>query len=251
VPINDALTRFSLSARFIAPLRVFMHRAGMGAAVFCLCLSMAATAEASSCRPSDFKTFSLSGDAAKPLRRKFEDWVSRTTHERETTQTSSHPKIAAWRGALAGAQLSPRPYSGFDKINRITNKTVDYKSDYTVHHMSDYWATPVETLIDGGDCEDIALLKAVALYHKGWPHDKMFLLLGYTRYRGKRIAHAVLLVDNGGEYLVMDNLVDRLIPFSEAMLQPLYMLNERQTRLFYLPGSASDPRSFSPSSGRG
>ena len=83
---------------------------------------MAATAEAASCRPSDFKTFSLSADAAKPLRRKFEDWVSRTTRERETTQTSSHPKIAAWRGALAGvleATLDAMEALGADRAETV------------------------------------------------------------------------------------------------------------------------------------
>lgn len=137
-------------------------------------------AQAASKYPAPFKSIPLTQEAAAPLRKKFEDWVDRTTHAKMTTQTSPHPRLAAWRDALADIPLHPRTLDALESINDITNQSVEYKSDYVRHRVSDYWETPVETLIGGGDCEDIALLKAVALYHKGWARDKMFLLLGYT-----------------------------------------------------------------------
>lgn len=222
--------------------------AGFTAAALCLMVTAqyGGVAQAASKYPAAFKTFPLTSKTAAPLREKFEDWADRTSHAKITTQTSKHPRVAAWREALADVTLRPRPLDALESINNITNQSVTYKSDYVRHQVSDYWETPVETLIGGGDCEDIALLKAVALYHKGWARDKMFLLLGYTRYRGKRIAHAVLLVEHKDKFYVLDNMVNKVIPFSKTMLHPLAMMNEKRTELFYSTVPYQNPADFAP-----
>lgn len=202
--------------------------------VFCFALP----ALAWQCKPSDFKMLPLTPETAKPLRKKFEDWLHRTKHGRDTTRNSSHPRAMAWRDALQDIDIHNNTMAGMAKLNSITNKAVTYVTDYVRHDLPDYWETPVNTIVHGGDCEDIALLKAIALYHMGWPHDKMHLLLGYTRYQGKKIAHAVLLINHQNDLYVLDNLIDKPVPFSRAILQPLYMLNTEKTTLFYLPGQS-------------
>lgn len=199
-------------------------------------------------KPTDFKILPLTAQTAEPLRRKFEDWLERTKRENITTESSMNPDVVFWRNAVHKVNLRKDTLAGLARVNRITNKSVTYISDYVHHDLSDYWETPIETLLHGGDCEDIALLKAVALYHLGWPRDKMHLLLGYTRYRGKKIAHAVLLVDHDGQHYVLDNMVDALVPFSKALMQPMYMLNMDSTEMFYAaPGQPALP--FETSSG--
>lgn len=212
-----------------------------GLAVLFCALSAALYAEANARKPSDFKILPLTQHTAEPLRKKFEDWLDRTHHEEVSTWRSKHPNILAWHNSLSKVDLKTNPLEGLARVNRITNKSVTYVSDYVHHALSDYWETPVETLTEGGDCEDIALLKAVALHHMGWPREDMHLLLGYTRYRGKKIAHAVLLVDHAGERYVLDNMVNALVPFSNAMLQPMYMLNMDSTEMFYPANHPAPP----------
>lgn len=215
------------------------------AAMLCLavlfCVFSAAIYAQSKNGSMGFKILLLTQQTAEPLRRKFEDWLDRTTHQTITTETSMHPHVIVWRQSIHAVDLRKNPLEGLARVNRITNKSVTYVSDYVHHTLADYWETPMETILEGGDCEDIALLKAVALHHLGWPRENMHLLLGYTRYRGKKIAHAVLMVDHGGGHYVLDNMVDTLVPFSKAMLQPMYMLNMDSTEMFYPSNHPAPP----------
>lgn len=230
------------------PMPVLNRIILLGIAVFFCVFSAALYAQGNGRKATDFKILPLTAQTAEPLRKKFEDWLDRTTHEKITTQTSTHPHVVMWRESIQQVNLGHDTLRGLERVNRITNKSVTYISDYAHHTLSDYWETPIQTILQGGDCEDIALLKAVALHHLGWPRENMHLLMGYTRYRGKKLAHAVLLVDYAGEHYVLDNLVDTLVPFSKSILQPMYMLNMDSTQMYY---TASPPAgTFESSSGR-
>ncbi len=230
------------------PMPVFRRIVLLGFAVFFCVSSVALYAQGNGRTAADFKILPLTAQTAEPLRKKFEDWLDRTTHEKITTQTSTHPHVVMWRASIQQVNLGHDTLHGLERVNRITNKSVKYISDYAHHELSDYWETPIETIVEGGDCEDIALLKAVALHHLGWPRENMHLLLGYTRYRGKKVAHAVLLVDHGGGHYVLDNLVDTLVPFSKSIIQPMYMLNMDNTQMYYTTTPPAGP--FESSGGR-
>lgn len=181
-----------------------------------------------------FRSLPLSTVTSAPLREKLTDWLDRSLNGKGSIQTSKHPKVVEWRHDLEKSQ-TPASLSFAAHVNRITNKHIKYIEDYRIHRKMDYWNTPHDTLVRGGDCEDIALLKAVALHFRGWPAEDMYLLVGYTRVKGKRIAHAVLVVDSGSRRYVLDNLSDRLVPYEEAQIEPVYALNLESAVMFYKP----------------
>ena len=68
-----------------------------------------------------------------------------------------------------------------------------------------YWATPREFLTkDGGDCEDYAIAKYYALKELGVSAERMFLTV--VGYHDKKGLHAILVVFEGNDYYVLDNL---------------------------------------------
>lgn len=68
-----------------------------------------------------------------------------------------------------------------------------------------YWATPREFLSKGGgDCEDYSIAKYYALKALGVPPADMFItVVGYPDKKG---IHAILVVLDGNDYYVLDNL---------------------------------------------
>jgi predicted transglutaminase-like cysteine proteinase len=87
-------------------------------------------------------------------------------------------------------------------VNDIVNR-VRYINDINIYGKTDYWATPVEFLANGGDCEDYAITKYVALRALGIPENRMRILI--LQDLQKNIPHAVLVVytDNGA--MILDN----------------------------------------------
>ncbi len=87
-------------------------------------------------------------------------------------------------------------------VNALLNQ-VRYVSDNTNYGKSDYWATPIEFLMRGGDCEDYAIAKYTALRILGVPEERMRLMI--LQDMQKNIPHAVLVVytDNGA--MILDN----------------------------------------------
>lgn len=68
-----------------------------------------------------------------------------------------------------------------------------------------YWATPREFLTKGGgDCEDYSIAKYYALKALGVPPADMFItVVGYPEKKGM---HAILVVIDGENFYVLDNL---------------------------------------------
>lgn len=194
--------------------------------------SCAAAAE--TCTTEGFKPFPLTTKAGAPLHARLQDWLQRSVSGPESIQTSQHPRVRAWRDEIrSGGQADKRKLLAH--VNRVTNKHVIYRTDYAINRHRDYWHTPHDTLTQGGDCEDIALLKAAELYYRGWPTENMYLLVGHTIYKSRRIAHAVLVVRLEGEYLVLDNLQRDVLPYRQAQLEPAYALNAKEAMIFYRP----------------
>ena len=117
------------------------------------------------------------------------------------------------------------------RTNLFINEFVEYRDDYSLYGK-DHWATIAETIDRGGDCEDIALIKAVALRHQGFPVDKMGLVVGYVQFRGRRVAHAVLLVEINNERYILDNLGNEIALASEYPIQSLYTLNNLRSVVY-------------------
>jgi predicted transglutaminase-like cysteine proteinase len=123
--------------------------------------------------------------------------------------------------------LKDNPRTALEKINIATNRFVPYKSDTEIYNQSDYWSTPVKTLLHGGDCEDFALLNAVALTLNGWPADKMRILIGYAVMEGRRQPHAALLVETAQGRFILNNMNNRVAGFAESGIEIVYMIDSR------------------------
>jgi len=162
------------------------------------------------------------------------NWGAVAAREAATLKTSGHPAIVRWRRQLAalppgnGEELARR-------VNLMINQDVIYVSDWAHGHKSDIWYGPVETLEEGGDCEDYSLLKAVTLHAHGWPTQAMHLVAGILD-NGQ--AHMMLAVDFGGgrhgHHGLLDNLSPQIHPRPFAAWTPKYQIGAHQQSLVYI-----------------
>ena len=106
-------------------------------------------------------------------------------------------------------------------VNRHYN-TFPYVPDQLAGKPSDDWASPLTFLQRSGDCEDFAIAKYLTLRLLGVPETAMAILVLRDTSRG--IDHAVLLVEDKGRMLVLDNLrgLARLEDYGDY--QPLFAL---------------------------
>ncbi len=109
-------------------------------------------------------------------------------------------------------------------VNKYMNR-YPYIVDPVNWGLPDYWATPDEFFLKDGDCEDYAISKYVTLKRMGVPPETMRLVI--LQDQNLRVAHAVLAVDIGGEYLILDNQVDAVLPDTQILhYRPVYSINE-------------------------
>jgi predicted transglutaminase-like cysteine proteinase len=95
----------------------------------------------------------------------------------------SEPKWDAIKADRIPDPIPNEPVS----LNGWVNQAIVYKPDRV-----DHWQGPAETLRLGtGDCEDLAILKRAVLLARGWPRDRLFVVIGHDLVA--RSDHAVLL----------------------------------------------------------
>jgi predicted transglutaminase-like cysteine proteinase len=148
-------------------------------------------------------------------------------------------RIEAWNQLLqASRNLSE--YDQLDAVNRFFNRQLRFVDDAQVWQQKDYWATPLEALVQGaGDCEDYALAKYFSLRHLGVASDK--LRITYVKALNYNLAHMVLsyYASPTAEPLVLDNLIEQILPAAQRPdLLPVFAFNAEG---LYRPGGG--PRS--------
>lgn len=105
-------------------------------------------------------------------------------------------------------------------VNRV--RWVDDRRNYGV---SDYWASPDEFFVRGGDCEDYAFAKYDTLKRLGFPPEQMRILV-LTDLK-MREPHAVLLVLVDGRLWSLDNNLRNIFPADAIRhYDPIYSINE-------------------------
>ncbi|MEF1168816.1 transglutaminase-like cysteine peptidase [Vibrio campbellii] len=88
-----------------------------------------------------------------------------------------------------------------------TYQRIQYVEDAVLWGISDYWATPVETLTkQQGDCEDIAIAKYFSLLNKRVPKEKLRLV--YV-LKGDSV-HMVLEYFEGDLIYVLDSRYEQI-----------------------------------------
>jgi predicted transglutaminase-like cysteine proteinase len=161
----------------------------------------------------------------------FKQWgemVGRTNTEFTTASTacnSRRPECELNEWTQLVAQLSALPLR--DKViraNAVLN-AVPYVLTARNWGRPMYWEAPLEFLAYGGQCQDYAIAKYVALRQAGVPADQMRIVVLRATDRGED--HAVLVVDVDGEAMMLDNMHTGVVPTAaEASYRPYYSINE-------------------------
>jgi predicted transglutaminase-like cysteine proteinase len=144
-------------------------------------------------------------------------------------------RIQAWDELIkASANLAERDM--LTAVNSFFNRQLLFADDIRIWQQVDYWATPVEALVQGaGDCEDYSIAKYFTLRRLGIPSEK--LRITYVKALRLNQAHMVLTYYShpAAEPLVLDNLINEIRPASQRRdLLPVYAFNAEG---LYLPGS--------------
>lgn len=147
-------------------------------------------------------------------------WHTQSVAELAAMEHSRSPAVRAF-ATFSRQQKNENFNTKIQRINNFVNQQVPYRTDEDTYGKRDYWATPYLVLNEGGDCEDLALLKGLALTAAGLGADSMRLILG-TR---DGIGHAVLAVQAPEEEFWLDNMErDPVLPH-ESKFIPLAGLN--------------------------
>jgi predicted transglutaminase-like cysteine proteinase len=90
------------------------------------------------------------------------------------------------------------------EINRAFNLSIKATSDVAQHGQIDVWSSPLATLArGGGDCEDYAIAKLVALRRAGIASDDLRIVIMHDTIRHED--HAVAAARLDGRWLMLDN----------------------------------------------
>ena len=90
------------------------------------------------------------------------------------------------------------------EINRAVNLAIKATSDLTQHGHIDVWSSPLATLEQGGgDCEDYAIAKFVALRRAGVAPNDLRIVIMHDTIRGEDHAVAAARLDES--WLMLDN----------------------------------------------
>lgn len=120
-------------------------------------------------------------------------------------------------------------------VNKMMNAK-RYIGDNKNWGQSDYWATPVQFLQRGGDCEDFAIAKYTALRMLGVPEQNMRVAIVHDNV--KNIPHAVLVVYTGEGTVVLDNQIKHMVDGDNAgRYRPIFSINRTAWWLHTAPST--------------
>lgn len=154
--------------------------------------------------------------------------------EAEIKQPSSRNAVHKWQDQLRGAEGLPLKEMA-QRVNDIMNAH-PYIEDSTNWGVSDYWETPLEFLSRGGDCEDFAIAKYVSLRMLGVPESRLRVAIVKDLQRG--IPHAILILYDGSDALVLDNQNTQVRAASAiSRYQPIFSINREGWWLHKAPST--------------
>lgn len=122
------------------------------------------------------------------------------------------------------------------KVNDYMNRQA-YIIDSRNYGMTDYWATPIEFLTRGGDCEDYAIAKYTAMRALGVPEERLRIVI--LQDTQKNIPHAVLAVYTDAGPLILDNQI-KMVMHADRIdhYKPIFSINRDAWWLHTKPRSA-------------
>jgi len=115
-------------------------------------------------------------------------------------------------------------------INRAANLAIRYRVE-----NSGAWTSPLTALAAGtGDCKQFAVLKYAALEESGIAADRLRILI--VEDKARHVAHAVVAIRDGTQWLVLNNRNSTLIEFDDFLRQYALLgtLNQNRSAEFGL-----------------
>lgn len=163
---------------------------------------------------------------------RFPKWngaLNRTFKERASLSQSCRPgrlsacQMHEWQSLLDGLRQAAL-HTQLDTINREMNRRT-YVLDPVNWGVRDYWASPAQFFRKNGDCEDFSIAKYMSLRALGIPAARMRVVV--LNDENLAIPHAVLAVRDGGDELVLDNQINRVVSHRQIRhYRPIFSINE-------------------------
>ncbi len=115
--------------------------------------------------------------------------------------------------------------SQLSRVNDFMNN-FPYVTDIMNWARNDFWETPLEFQHKGGECKDYAVAKYWSLRYLGWPVDQLRVVV--LQDLNLRIAHAILVVDQDNQALVLDSQIKGRVVNASSInhYRATYSLNE-------------------------
>src|SRR3954470_4469923 len=114
------------------------------------------------------------------------------------------------------------------EINRAVNLAIRPVSDLAQYGQIDVWSSPLATLArGGGDCEDYAIAKYVALRLAGVAPDDLRIVVMHDTIHGED--HAVAAARLDGHWLTLDN--NRMMMVEDSNVRnyrPTFVINQQE-----------------------
>jgi predicted transglutaminase-like cysteine proteinase len=160
---------------------------------------------------------------------KWDGVVARVERERADgaaicrAEPADRPCVADWWTNFV-AELAHLPLRDrIARVNSVLNR-VPYVTAQANWHDPNHWETPYEFLARGGQCQDYAIAKFMALEQSGVPQEA--LRLAVVRDTKTAADHAVAIVYVDGAALVLDNQNEVVLPASaHGRYRPYYSIN--------------------------
>lgn len=155
----------------------------------------------------------------------FTKWTSMfARYDEQISQRSNAATLVSWKNDLGRYGGQSLPNMAHD-VNAYFNR-VEYIEDRDNYGWSDYWATPVEFLKHGGDCEDFAIAKYMSLKSLGVPEERLRIAIVHDLI--KNIPHAILIVYADDGALVLDNQTkDMKFAADVTRYKPIFSINRQ------------------------
>lgn len=179
-------------------------------------LSHAALYGATAIFRRDLATFPQWQDAmARAKAERSDDRICTSAHERGCVPREWHDLIATIKGQPLMTELAT--------VNAAINRH-PYVPTWQNWHRTMYWETPFEFLERGGQCQDYAIAKYLALHEAGLGDDAIRMLV--VRDTALGVDHAVLVAYVDGTPYLLDNLHAAIRPASRAPeYRPYYAIS--------------------------
>ena len=174
-----------------------------------------------------------SGEKRSENMKAFTKWMGMFEAFDEAMSTTEGKKaVSDLQKQLAGFK-SPSIYEMAERVNTMMNKK-KYILDQNNWDKSDYWATPIEFMKKGGDCEDFSIAKYFALRALGVPESRLRVAIVHDEK--KDIPHAVLVVYTENGAVILDNQSKTVLSDgSISHYRPIYSINRQAWWLHTIP----------------